>query len=258
MRKLLTAAVALTLAAGAATALGPSASADQPTAAPPGKLVFSDDFDGTAIDRSRWSIHSNAEADRCLGNKNNQQLEWHTWDALSVANGVLTITARRNNPEPGYEWSSGLITTAQACGHEPADSFTVHPGDYIETRLKLPAAQGFWPSTWTWNGNGSNEQDTYEFYSDNHRNLYLTNHQSGGGSCTYESPTDLTTTWHTIAQQLGPDETTWYLDGQKICTQGPYDGQGDALILDMFVYAAIPPKVDEESMQIDHVRVYRP
>ncbi|TCO47161.1 glycosyl hydrolase family 16 [Kribbella antiqua] len=252
MRKLLTtlagfAAIGL-LVAPAATAV-----ADQR----PGRLVFADEFDGTAIDPGKWAIHSNAEADRCLGNKGNQQLEWHTWDALSVRDGLLTITARKNNPEPGYEWSSGLITTGQACGHEPAESFAVKPGDYVETRLKLPSAKGFWPSTWTWNGNGSNEQDTYEFYSDNHYNLYLTSHQSGGGSCTYRSPTDLTTDWHTIAQQLGPDQTIWYLDGKEICRQGPYSGTGDALILDLFVYAQIPPTVTEESMQIDHVRVYR-
>jgi beta-glucanase (GH16 family) len=255
MRKLLTLVAGTAVAAVLVAVAGSAASADPAPA--PGTVVFADEFDGSAIDRAKWAIHSNAEADQCLGNKGNQQLEWHTWDALAVGNGVLTITARKNSPQPGYDWSSGLITTAQACDHDPANSFTVKPGDYVETRLKLPAAKGFWPSTWTWNGNGSNEQDTYEFYSDNHRNLYLTNHQSGGGSCTYESPVDLTTDWHTIAQQLGPDKTRWYLDGRQICEQGPYAGDGDALILDLFVYGAIPPEVTEESMQVDYVRVYR-
>lgn len=258
MRKLFTLLIGTAAAAVLIPVAGPAASAGQPVGGPASApVVFADEFDGSAIDRSKWAIHSNAEADQCLGNKGNQQLEWHTWDALAVSDGVLTITARKNNPQPGYAWSSGLITTAQACGHEPSNSFTVNPGDYVETRLKLPAAKGFWPSTWTWNGNGSNEQDTYEFYSDNHRNLYLTNHQPGGGSCTYESPVDLTTDWHTIAQQLGPEKTRWYLDGHQICEQAAYDGTGDALILDMFVYSAIPPTVTEESMQIDYVRVHR-
>ncbi|WP_206685863.1 glycoside hydrolase family 16 protein [Kribbella qitaiheensis] len=131
----------MTIGAGLACAaiivatVGPAASAGQPAADGPGVLVFADEFDGTAIDRAKWAIHSNAEADGCLGNNGNQQLEWHTWDALSVGNGVLTITARKDNPQPGYEWSSGLITTGQACGHDPADSFAVKAGDYVETRL---------------------------------------------------------------------------------------------------------------------------
>ncbi|MGW5188407.1 glycoside hydrolase family 16 protein [Kribbella sp. NPDC004138] len=249
MRKLLTALVVLGLF------VVPLRAAD----AAPGALVFADEFDGTAIDRTKWAIHSNAEADQCLGNKGNQQLEWHTWDMLAVSDGKLTMTARKNNPATGYEWSGALITTGQACGHEPSQSFAVKTGDYVETRLKLPADKGFWPSTWTWNGNGSNEQDTYEFYSDNHRALYLTNHQSPGGGCTYQSPTDLTTDWHTIAQQLGPDETVWYLDGKEICRQGAYTaGASDALILDLFVYGKIPPTVSSGSMQIDYVHVYRP
>jgi hypothetical protein len=100
MRKLVTVAagtaIAALLVAGAASAS--SADPEDPAA---GAVIFADEFDGTAIDRGKWSIHSNAEADRCLGNKGNQQLEWHTWDALAVGGGVLTITARKNNPQPG-------------------------------------------------------------------------------------------------------------------------------------------------------------
>ncbi|MFG1905944.1 family 16 glycosylhydrolase [Kribbella sp. NPDC048928] len=251
MRKLLTALVALGLF------VVPLRAADAADTGEPGKLVFADEFDGTAVDRAKWAIHSNAEGDQCLGNKGNEQLEWHTWDALSVSDGKLTMTARKNNPASGYEWSGALITTGQACGHDPSQAFAVQPGDYVETRLKLPAAKGFWPSTWTWNGSGSNEQDTYEFYSDNHQALYLTNHQTGGGQCAYQSPTDLTADWHTIAEQLGPDETVWYLDGKEVCRQGAYAGSG-ALILDLFVYSKIPPEVTSESMQVDYVHVYRP
>lgn len=218
-------------------------------------LAFADEFDGDQIDRTKWSIHSNAEAEDCLGNKGNEQLEWHTWDALSVADGQLAITARKDNPQAGYEWSSGLITTGQACGHEPQDQFEVREGDYIETRLKLPEEAGFWPSTWTWNGDGSNEQDTYEYYSDNPRRLYLTNHDEQSG-CQYDAPAALTGDWHTIGEQIGPNETVWYLDGEEICRGGSYSGSG-ALVIDMFVYSQVPPSVTQESMSIDYVRVHR-
>lgn len=252
MRKVLVTMTALALAAQLSSTAGAS-SADPPGADWP--VAFGDEFDGTQLDRSKWTIYSDAEADQCLGNKGNEQLEWHTWESLSVGDGQLTMTARKDNPQPGYEWSGPLITTGHACGNEPEQGFAVAPGDYVETRLRLPDEQGFWPSTWTWNGDGSNEQDTYEFYSDNHTKLYLTNHYQQSG-CVYDSPVDLTEEWHVISEQLGPDETIWYLDGKEICRGGPYDGDG-ALLLDMFVYAKIPPQVTEESMQVDYVRVHR-
>lgn len=248
--------VALAVATLAVTAAVPSAVAG--AAEPPGpgwRTVFSDEFTGTQLDSSQWTVYSNAEDDQCLGNPDHQQLEWHTESALSVRDGALTITARKDNPHAGYEWSSGLIATGQSCGHDPSRPFSVQPGDYVETRLQLPSDKGFWPSTWTWNGSGSNEQDTYEFYADNHHNLYLTNHQDGS-ECTYQSPTDLTGDWHTIGEQLGPEHTTWYVDGRQVCTGGAFSG-GGALILDMFVYAKIPPEVTEASMRIDSVHVYR-
>ena len=219
-------------------------------------LAFRDEFSGTKINRDKWSIHSNAEGDQCLGNKGNQQLEWHTWDNLRVGAGKLQMIARRNNPKPGYEWSGALITTANTCGHGPKKEFQVQPGDYLETRLMLPKASGFWPSTWTWNGNGSNEQDSYEYYSDNNRSLYLTNHQNNGHACTYRSPVDLTKGWHTIGELLGPKETVWYLDGKKVCRGGSYSGKG-AIVLDLFVYSKIPPKVNKGSMLVDFVHVHR-
>ncbi|SDM23599.1 glycoside hydrolase family 16 protein [Allokutzneria albata] len=247
--------LATVLIASAAVAAPHAAAQDEPPTSWP--TAFADEFDGTEIDRNRWSIHSDAEGDRCLGNKgNNEQLEWHTWNALALRDGKLVMTARKDNPEPGYEWSGALITTAHTCGNGPAQEFQVQPGDYIETRLKLPKDKGFWPSTWTWNGNGSNEQDTYEYYSDNPFRLYFTNHQNPGGQCQYQHPVDLTQDWHTIGQLLGPDQTVWFLDGKEVCRQGAFSGNG-ALVLDMFVYAKIPPEVTEGSMEIDHVRVHR-
>jgi beta-glucanase (GH16 family) len=247
------------LAIGVSSAITYQAMADDAKASgAPGEqwpTAFADEFNGDQVDKSKWSIYSDAESDQCLGNQGNKQLEWHTWDSLSEADGHLTITARKNSPHSGYDWSSGLITTGHACDHGPDSAFAVKPGDYIETRLKLPEEKGFWPSTWTWNGDGSNEQDTYEYYSDNPRKLYLTN-QTDKSGCEYAADADLTGDWHTIGEQIGPDKTVWYLDGKKLCDGGAYSGDG-ALLVDMFVFADIPPTVDKASMDLDYVRVHR-
>ena len=162
------------------------------------------------------------------------------------------VTAWRRT---GDRFEFALIPRAARLFGDEVISFEVAAGDYVETRLMLPDEAGFWPSTWTWNGDGSNEQDTYEYYSDNPRRLYLTNHDAQTG-CEYDAPADLTGDWHTIGETLGPDETVWYLDGTEICRGGGYSGSG-ALLLDMFVYEQKPPTVDEASMRVDYVRVHR-
>src|SRR5262249_42495431 len=40
-------------------------------------MAFSDEFSGTALDTSKWSDASSAEADDGHGNKDNDQLEWN-------------------------------------------------------------------------------------------------------------------------------------------------------------------------------------
>ena len=130
-------------------------SAPAATSGPPGnpsdwQLTFSDEFNGTSLDRSKWQTkyaYDSGHGDR----SNNDELEWYVDDAQIVGGGVLTITTRQqcladNRPEnyapykcASYPYTSWMISSQY--------SFAQKYG-YFEARMKIPAGQGFWPAFW--------------------------------------------------------------------------------------------------------------
>jgi beta-glucanase (GH16 family) len=138
------AALALLLAAGAAT----------PAAASDGwKLVWSDEFDGPEIDRSKWDF----DVDCWGGGNNERQCYTDRKDNAAVKDGKLVITARK-------ETSTGpAFPLAQRV--DPAKTNARATKDYssarlvtrgkaawtygrVEVRAKLPQGQGTWPAIW--------------------------------------------------------------------------------------------------------------
>lgn len=230
-----------------------------PAVAPSGKtwkLVFDEEFNGTAIDRSKWTDTSSAEADAGHGNLGNQQLEWNSFDNVSVANGVMTITAERENYTSAagnkYGWTSGLITSSP--------SFNFQYG-YIEERAKLPAEKGFWPAFWTWQkpgGNSWQETDVYEYYSDNHTKLYLSSHIGQGGSIIHTPSFDPSAGYHTYGADIQASGTTFYIDGVKVGTVPGSPTAPTDLISNLAVYSRIQPDASTNSAEknVDYIRAY--
>ncbi|MFF6981351.1 family 16 glycosylhydrolase [Streptomyces sp. NPDC008343] len=121
---------ALVGALAAATLAGP-AHADPPpgSTAPSGyQLVFSDDFDGTALDTVNWGM---------------RQRSWVSDDNVKVAGGVLSLDQTRvttANDESGFRGAG--IATKKHFGY-----------GYYEARIKLtpndgPFHQSFWTQIW--------------------------------------------------------------------------------------------------------------
>ncbi|KAI1712960.1 glycosyl hydrolases family 16 domain-containing protein [Ditylenchus destructor] len=94
-------------------------------------LIWQDEFDGTALDTSKWNI--------ITGNLGvNEEHQYYQGDNLEVSGGYLVITARKETKE-GQNYTSGRI--------DGLNKFSTKYGR-IEARLKLPMVTGSWPAFW--------------------------------------------------------------------------------------------------------------
>ena len=77
----------------------------------------------------------------------------------------------------------------------------------------------------------------YEYYSDNHTRLYLTQHSGSGGGCHYTPPFDPAAGMHVYGMDIEPTGSDWYVDGVKVChATGTSSGMTN-IIDDNFVYS---------------------
>jgi beta-glucanase (GH16 family) len=173
--------------------------------------TFGDEFNGTTLDRTKWNTWGSWECcDGGRSNSGNGELDYKTdGQNMSFANGVATFQSRRETAPNGMAWTSAQLGSKQA--------FTY---GYIETRAQFSPLTGVQPALWTWQAQGgaSQETDTFEFYGDNHSQLYLTSHSGSGGGCHYTMPFDPTAGLHVYGSDIEPTGTTWYVDGVKVCS----------------------------------------
>lgn len=234
-----------------------SSTTTTPTVAPVGPagtwtLAFADEFNGTTLDAAKWSDCSWAWADQCHGNTGNQQLEWNQAANCTVSGGVLDLAAKRE-AHGSYAWTS--------CGLTTVPSYAFRYG-YMEERAKLPAVRGFWPAFWTWQVNGLNqwvETDAYEFYSDNHARLYLTQHSGAGGGCQYVPPFDPSAGFHVYGVDVELTGTTWWVDGVKVCSAAGTAGGNANIVTNNSVYSSIPPdpSTTRADKYVDYIRAWQ-
>jgi hypothetical protein len=233
---------------------------------PPGqwKLVWQDDFVGVDVDSSNWTTYSDSYSDECRGNHPDHKLEYNLPQNLSLdgtSEGLLTIEARKETYQAAsgevYSWTSGLITTGHACGHDPSSGVTVQKGDYISQRAKLSDALGTWPALWTW----PDEVDVYEYHPDNPTLLELTNHTGSGAGYYYDAGFDLSLDWHYFGVYLGDNGVDWYLDGTKIFGDSVgFQSDGASIIVDLAIADGSyhpAPSASSAKLLVDSVRVFR-
>lgn len=250
-------------------------------------LVWSDEFDGTELDPSKWGFQIGVR-DEYHGKKGNtwywgnNELQYYTEDAVSVGDGVLTITASRRDYED-MEYTSARILTRDLA------SFTY---GYFEARIKLPTVQGMWPAFWMmpqpsdtsstkneyggWSASG--EIDIMEARGRVPMEVGNALHY-GGNPHVYSADAQRLDTpiseWHTYGLDWTPDCITWYVDGEvafKVTSSQWWTSASDGesapfdkpfyLILNLAVGGnydgGIKPPEDFESasMIVDYVRVY--
>lgn len=136
----------------AALLLG-GANASQPLAPLEGagwELVWADEFEGDALDRSKWTPEVS-----CWGGGNNErQCYTDRPENIAVENGLLLLKARKERftgparPPEIAETPNPSVTQSHTSGK--VRTIGKHAWRYgrIEVRAKVPAGQGTWPAVW--------------------------------------------------------------------------------------------------------------
>ncbi|MCR5599953.1 MAG: glycoside hydrolase family 16 protein [Ruminococcus sp.] len=255
------------------------------------ELVWSDEFGGSSLDETKWSYElGNWKLDDngnyiTNGWGNNEQ-EYYTSKNTSVKDGILTISARRENltdeKQGSYEYTSARINTHR--------KFSVC-GGRIEVRARCDSGKSLWPAIWMlpednvyggWAASG--EIDIMEGWGSTPEKICGTVHFGNAWpdnkylTGNYEFRTgDSSANWHTYSIEWESGEIRWYVDGKLYSTQtewysegfkypAPFD-QNFYIILNLAVgghfdgidgiYADPNTFADgDKNFDIDYVRVY--
>jgi len=111
-----------------------------PTNAQSWNLVWSDEFNGNSVNTNDWNFDTGGS-----GNGNNE-LEYYTSGGAntSVANGILTITAKQGSS--GFNcWNGTCQYTSARINTSGKHSWTYGK---FEARILIPTGQGTWPAFW--------------------------------------------------------------------------------------------------------------
>ncbi|HEY0257962.1 MAG TPA: glycoside hydrolase family 16 protein, partial [Candidatus Methylacidiphilales bacterium] len=241
------------------------------------KLVWSDEFDGDAIDSSKW----NFEIDGKGGGNGEREYYTAKSENAHLDQGHLIITAIKDGTDAEgrrHKFTSARMTTK--------GKFNWKYGRF-EARIKMPTGKGVWPAFWLmpqdsvyggWASSG--EIDIVEEIGDKPSTVFGTIHYGDkwpGNTHTgdkYLLPSGtLADDWHVYAVEWEEGVLRWYFDGNLYQTQtkwytkaapfpAPFD-QKFFIILNFAVGGAWPgdPSPDTvfpQSMDVDYVRVYQP
>jgi beta-glucanase (GH16 family) len=231
-------------------ALTPPASAQSPEI-PGWRLVWADEFQGTALDAARWNAESVAWP-------YNNELEYYLPQQATVQGGVLNIRAERRS-FGGRNYVSARINTL---GH-----FSQQYGRF-EARMMLPAGQGYWPAFWLLPASQAwpPELDIMELVGSQPSTVYLTQHWGTSANVmsngtTYTGPDD-TTAYHRFAIEWSPTRIDWLVDGVvRFSTTSNIPQEPMYVLLNLAVGGNLPGNptaatVFPKSMLVDWVRVY--
>ena len=112
----------------------PKVGATSPTSYTNMKLVWADEFDGTALNSDFWSF----ETGNGSNGWGNNELQFYRTQNTSIQDGHLVITAKKE-PFGGKEYTSSRIIT------KGKKEFRY---GRVDIRAALPKGQGIWPALW--------------------------------------------------------------------------------------------------------------
>jgi beta-glucanase (GH16 family) len=120
-------------------------SVDMPMPAHSQVLRWSDEFNGTALDQSKWSYDTSRNKEGWY----NEELQYYAAkrpENLRVGDGILTIELRKDPQQISKfaEWGKQEYSSAKIVTEGKA-AFTY---GFFEARAKVPCSRGSWPAFW--------------------------------------------------------------------------------------------------------------
>ena len=236
--------------------------------------VFADEFNGTSVDASKWEMQTGDGCSYGLCGWGNSELQSYQAANATVANGILTITAKKQRVG-SKAYTSARMRTLNKGGQWTHGRF--------EARMKTPKGSGMWPAFWMLPANttvgwpASGEIDIQE--STGQKNMFAlgtihygssnANHQFIGGTI-YKQPDSWADAFHVYSVVWTPYKISWYIDDLLYATKVPSDMANTAdwtfenykyyLILNLAVGGNLGGTVNDaalpQTMQVDYVRVY--
>lgn len=241
-------------------------------------LVWADEFDGDTLNTAKWSYMIGDGSDYGIPGWGNNELQFYQEENVTVGNGVLTITAKRENVQTS-QFTSGRIRT-------------INMGDWtygrFEFRAKMPEGQGLWAAIWMlptdedyggWASSG--EIDIMEYLGHDTMQVHGTIHYGGQWPDNEQRGTDYVTddtafnnAFHEFALEWEEGELRWYVDGERFqrLSQGmwysdaaPFPAPFDKrfhLLINLAVGGNWPGNPDgstvfPQELVVDYVRVYQ-
>jgi beta-glucanase (GH16 family) len=242
-----------------------------PAPEPEYKLIWSDEFDGTALNTGKWNY------DIGYNFWGNQEQENYQAANVTVANGNLVLTAKKETiGTTPSNYTSGRINTLNKC------EFTYGK---LEARMKLPRGKGLWPAFWMLGVNmrahgntpgvgwpACGELDIMETINSETWISGASHWAKPDGSHTSTSNKVNTTPeeYHVYTLVWNKESIKWYLDGKLYNGLWIKDGMASTseyhlpfnIILNLAVGGEWPGQVIDETklpatMLVDYVRVYQ-
>ncbi len=263
LRSILSGAILALALAGCA---GPGAST---SATPAGwTLAWSDEFDGAAIDRGKWTFETGGHG------WGNAELQHYTDrpENARVESGHLVIEARKET-YGGNEYTSARLKTA---------GLMEQMHGRFEARIKVAQGQGIWPAFWMLGADikqigwpRAGEIDIMENIGKEPNIVHGTVHGPGySGDKAFGGPSQLeqrnyADDFHVFAVEWEAGEIRWYRDGVHFHTARPDLVKGEwvferpfFVLLNLAVGGYWPGNPDAgtvlpQRMLVDWVRVYR-
>ncbi|MCL1931191.1 MAG: glycoside hydrolase family 16 protein [Treponema sp.] len=240
------------------------------------ELIFSEDFDGTSLDSTKW--------DYCPNWDRQGRSTWKD-DMVSVSGGYLHLKFKRDAKPGAADWiRAGAVRTRT----KNNSILFQNTFGYYEARIKFPPISGTWGAFWlmsptidkdlTNGGEEGTEIDIVEtidnpkggFNAALHWNGYGDKHKSVGSDEKYKSaPVNIYDgEFHTFAVHWKPSEYIFYVDdhefwrvdgGSKFQNCGINKKPNYIkLTVESAPWAgAIPADFTEAEMTVDYVRVYQ-